>query len=137
MKARHDLERYLHYFERFDNHSKSLKLEEELRAKIIAKIEQKVADHEGTWIDWQYLHDAASLLTKCRYTLEYTYPFAFYLEAGQRKELFEYQQAQLEKEIEELSWKVERAESTDRADLEKQMHVAECKRRTLLQDFLS
>jgi hypothetical protein len=28
---------------------------------------------------------------------------------------FEYQQAQLEKEIEELSWKVERAESTDRA----------------------
>uniref|UniRef100_A0AC34GPD7 RBR-type E3 ubiquitin transferase n=1 Tax=Panagrolaimus sp. ES5 TaxID=591445 RepID=A0AC34GPD7_9BILA len=137
MKARHDLERYLHYFERFDNHSKSLKLEEELRAKIIAKIEQKVEQHEGTWIDWQYLHDAASLLTKCRYTLQYTYPFAYYLESGQRKELFEYQQAQLEKEIEELSWKVERAESTDRADLEKQMHVAECKRRTLLQDFLS
>uniref|UniRef100_A0A914PZQ8 Ariadne domain-containing protein n=1 Tax=Panagrolaimus davidi TaxID=227884 RepID=A0A914PZQ8_9BILA len=137
MKARQDLEKYLHYFERFDNHSKSLKLEEELRAKIIAKIEQKVEEHEGTWIDWQYLHDAASLLTKCRYTLQYTYPFAYYLESGQRKELFEYQQAQLEKEIEELSWKVERAESTDRADLEKQMHVAECKRRTLLQDFLS
>lgn len=48
---------------------------------------------------------------------------------------FEYQQAQLEKEIEELSWKVERAESTERGDLETQMHVAECKRRTLLQDF--
>lgn len=87
MKARQDLEKYLHYFERFDNHSKSLKLEEELRAKIIAKIEQKVEEHEGTWIDWQYLHDAASLLTKCRYTLQYTYPFAYYLESGQRKEL--------------------------------------------------
>lgn len=36
----------------------------------------------------------------------------------------EYQQAQLEKEIEELSWKVERAEQTDRADLENQMHIA-------------
>jgi ariadne-2 len=36
----------------------------------------------------------------------------------------EYQQAQLEKEIEELSWKVERAEHTDRGDLENQMHVA-------------
>ena len=41
----------------------------------------------------------------------------------------------MEKEIEELSWKVERAEHTDRAELENQMHVAELKRRTLLQDF--
>ena len=45
--------------------------------------------------------------------------------------------AQLEKEIEELSWKVERAETTDRGDLESQMHIAELKRRTLLQDFFA
>ncbi|KAL3114236.1 hypothetical protein niasHT_014080 [Heterodera trifolii] len=136
-KARRALERYLHYFERFENHHKSLKMEEELRARIKAKIEEKVRAHEGTWIDWQYLHDAATLLTKCRYTLQYTYPFAFYMEPSPQKELFEYQQAQLEKEIEELSWKVERAEHTDRAELENQMHVAELKRRTLLQDFFS
>ncbi|KAE9556048.1 hypothetical protein FO519_000682 [Halicephalobus sp. NKZ332] len=135
IKARRALEKYLHYYERFDNHSKSLKLEEDLRARIVKRIEEKVANREGTWIDWQYLHDAATLLTKCRYTLQYTYPFAYYLES--QRDLFEYQQAQLEKEIEELSWKVERAETTDRADLERQMHVAECKRRTLLQDFLS
>jgi ariadne-2 len=48
---------------------------------------------------------------------------------------FEYQQALLEKEVEELSWKVERAETTDRGDLETQMHVAEQKRRILLTDF--
>jgi ariadne-2 len=41
----------------------------------------------------------------------------------------------LEKEVEELSWKVERAETTDRGDLETQMHVAEQKRRILLTDF--
>jgi ariadne-2 len=41
----------------------------------------------GTWIDWQYLHDAATLLAKCRYTLQYTYPYAYYMEAGPRKEL--------------------------------------------------
>uniref|UniRef100_A0AC34GYB6 RBR-type E3 ubiquitin transferase n=1 Tax=Panagrolaimus sp. ES5 TaxID=591445 RepID=A0AC34GYB6_9BILA len=134
MKARHALEKYLHYFERFDNHSKSLKLEEQLRANIIAKIEQKIEEQEGTWIDSHYLYDATSLLTKCRDTLQYTYPFAYYLVNGPRKELFEYQQAQLEKEIEELSWKIEQRESTD---LKKQMHIAECKRRTLLQDFLS
>lgn len=68
--ARRALERYLFYYERFENHHKSLKLEEELRAKIKAKIEEKVHNHEDTWIDWQYLHDAATLLTKCRYTLQ-------------------------------------------------------------------
>uniref|UniRef100_A0A914EBJ1 RBR-type E3 ubiquitin transferase n=1 Tax=Acrobeloides nanus TaxID=290746 RepID=A0A914EBJ1_9BILA len=137
VKARRALEKYLHYFERFENHAKSLKMEEELRRKIKQKIDYKVSHHQGTWIDWQYLHDAASLLTKCRYTLQYTYPFAYYMETDARKELFEYQQAQLEKEIEELSWKVERAETTDRGDLESQMHIAELKRRTLLQDFFA
>lgn len=48
---------------------------------------------------------------------------------------FEYQQAQLEAEIENLSWKVERADSYDRGDLENQMHIAEQRRRTLLKDF--
>lgn len=49
---------------------------------------------------------------------------------------FEYQQAQLEAEIENLSWKVERAETTDRGDLENQMDIAEKRRTTLLKDFL-
>jgi hypothetical protein len=41
----------------------------------------------GTWIDWQYLLDAAALLAKCRYTLQYTYPYAYYMEPSPRKEL--------------------------------------------------
>uniref|UniRef100_A0A0N5AJR5 RBR-type E3 ubiquitin transferase n=1 Tax=Syphacia muris TaxID=451379 RepID=A0A0N5AJR5_9BILA len=135
IKARRALEKYLHYFERYENHHKSLMLEEELRQSILKKVEEKVNDHEGTWIDWQHLHRAATLLTKCRYTLQYTYPYAYYMESGSKKELFEYQQAQLEKEIEELSWKVERAERTERGDLESQMHVAEVTRRTLLEEF--
>lgn len=49
---------------------------------------------------------------------------------------FEYQQAQLEAEIENLSWKIERAETTDRGDLENQMDIAEKRRHTLLKDFL-
>ena len=70
---------------------------------------------------------------------------------------FEYQQAQLELEIENLSWKVERAEQTDVAvstilnfsvrpfyhgslsfkDLKQQMNVAEIRRVTLFRDFLA
>lgn len=50
---------------------------------------------EGTWIDWQYLWDSAKLLKRCRYTLQYTYPFAYYMDNGPRKELFEYQQVSI------------------------------------------
>ncbi|XP_026493734.1 potential E3 ubiquitin-protein ligase ariadne-2 [Vanessa tameamea] len=135
-QAREALKKYLHYYERWENHARSLKLEEQTLASLKSRINQKVMAGEGTWIDWQYLWDAARLLKRCRYTLQYTYPFAYYMDVGPRKELFEYQQAQLEAEIENLSWKVERAETTDRGDLENQMDIAEKRRTTLLKDFL-
>lgn len=136
-QAREALKKYLFYFERWENHAKSLRLEEQTLQKIRDRINEKVMANEGTWIDWQYLQNAAFLLAKCRYTLQYTYPYAYYMESGPRKELFEYQQAQLEAEIENLSWKIERAETTDRGDLENQMDVAEKRRTTLLKDFLA
>ena len=64
-----------------------MKLEEETLAKIRDRIQEKVMAGTGTWIDWQYLLDSAALLAKCRYTLQYTYPFAYYLESGPRKDL--------------------------------------------------
>ncbi|CAG2104951.1 unnamed protein product [Medioppia subpectinata] len=136
-QAREALKKYLFYYERWDNHSRSLRLEEQTLQRIKQRIHEKVMDNKGTWIDWQYLLDAASLLAKCRYTLQYTYPYAYFMEAGPRKALFEYQQSQLEAEIENLSWKVERAETTDRGDLQNQMDIAEKRRATLLKDFLA
>jgi ariadne-2 len=133
-KARAALRKYLHYYERWQNHAKSLKLEEKTLEKIKDRINQKVMNGSGTWIDWQYLLDAATLLAKCRYTLQYTYPYAYYMNQ-ESKDLFEYQQGRLEAEIENLSWKVERAETTDRGDLENQMYIAEKRRKTLLKDF--
>ncbi|KAK7101775.1 potential E3 ubiquitin-protein ligase ariadne-2-like [Littorina saxatilis] len=136
VQAREALKKYLFYFERWENHAKSLQLEEQTLQKITSRINVKVMENEGTWIDWQYLQNAAALLKKCRYTLQYTYPYAYYMDKGGRKQLFEYQQAQLEAEVENLSWKVERAEITHRGDLENQMDIAEKRRQTLLKDFL-
>lgn len=39
----------------WENHSKSLSLETYTRQKIVDRINQKVNDASGTWIDWQYL----------------------------------------------------------------------------------
>uniref|UniRef100_A0A2K6DVZ0 RBR-type E3 ubiquitin transferase n=1 Tax=Macaca nemestrina TaxID=9545 RepID=A0A2K6DVZ0_MACNE len=119
-QAREALKKYLFYLE-------SLQLEAQTYQWIHEKIQERVMNNLGTWIDWQYLQNAAKLLAKCRYT----YPYAYYMESGHRKKLFEYQQAQLEAEIENLSRKVERADSYDRGDLENQMHIAEQRRRTL------
>ncbi|XP_069669657.1 potential E3 ubiquitin-protein ligase ariadne-2-like isoform X1 [Periplaneta americana] len=136
-RAREALTKYLHYYERWDNHSKSLKLEEMSLQKMKVRINTKVMNANGTWIDWQFLYDAAILLAKCRYTLQYTYPYAYYMEPGPRKELFEYQQAQLEAEIENLAWMIERTEtSIKHGDLENQMDIAEKRRMILLKDFL-
>ncbi|XP_048879147.1 E3 ubiquitin-protein ligase ARIH2-like [Brienomyrus brachyistius] len=146
-QAREALKKYLFYFERWENHNKSLQLEAQTYQRIQRKIQDRVMNNLGTWIDWQYMQNAAMLLAKCRYTLQYTYPYAYYMEPGPRKKLFEYQQAQLEAEIENLSWKLERADgyertgaaggmsATDQGDLEIQMHIAEHHRRTLLKDF--
>lgn len=68
------------FLQQWDNHSKSLQLEANETEKIKAKIESKVLAKDGTWIDWQYLLDATELLRRCRYTLQYTYPYAYYLE---------------------------------------------------------
>ena len=53
----------------------------------VSVVQEKVMGGSGTWIDWQYLFDAAKLLAKCRYTLQYTYPYAYYIEPCPRKEL--------------------------------------------------
>lgn len=135
-QAREALKKYLHYFERWENHCRSMKLEAVTLEKIKNRITEKVMSSCGTWIDWQYLFEAAHLLAKCRYTLQYTYPYAYYIQPSPRKELFEYQQAQLEAEIENLSWKIEHAETTDRGALENQMDIAEKLRTSLLKDFL-
>lgn len=136
VQAREALKKYLFYFERWENHNQSLQLEAEARKKIHKQIEEKVMNNEGTWIDWQYLLRAGELLAKCRSTLQNTYPLAYYSPPGPEKELFEYQQAQLELEIEELSWKLENAGSYQRGDIENQMDVAVKRHHTLLSHFL-
>lgn len=133
--AREALKKYLFYYERWDNHMRSLRLEDKALERIKEIINEKVMSNMGTWIDWQYLLDAAALLAKCRYTLQYTYPYAYYMVYGPNKTLFEYQQAKLEQSIEDLSWQVEHAETTNRGELQNQMDCCEKRRTTLLEDF--
>ncbi|KAF5399973.1 RBR-type E3 ubiquitin transferase [Paragonimus heterotremus] len=134
-QARESLKRYVFYYDRWANHERSLRLEQQHRAAVCAKIREKVLKKEGTWIDWQHLLTAADTLRDCRYTLKYTYPMAYYSENMPNKTLFEYQHALLESEVEDLAWKIEHAQITDRGELQNAMDVCEKHRLTLLQEF--
>ncbi|CAF0851162.1 unnamed protein product [Brachionus calyciflorus] len=134
--AREALNRYTHYYHRWINHSNSLKFEKALREQCQLKITEKIMNKEGgTLVDWEFLTEAVDILTKARYTLQYTYPYAYYLESNEVKMLFENIQAELEREVENLSHSLEKVNLNDKFNIKIQMSIVEKRRKTLLKDF--
>ncbi|TBU44537.1 RING-5 domain-containing protein [Dichomitus squalens] len=106
-RSRASLERYLHYYNRWANHEQSAKLSMELYAKTEKKMEEMQITSELTWIQVQFMKKAVDVVFKCRMTLKWTYAMAYYLSLGNEKELFEDNQRDLERAVEELSELIE------------------------------
>ncbi|KAK7037516.1 hypothetical protein VNI00_011008 [Paramarasmius palmivorus] len=102
-KSRASLERYLHYYNRWANHEQSAKLSLDLYAKTEKKMEDMQITSDLTWIEVQFMKKAVEEVEKCRMTLKWTYAMAYYLAKGNEKELFEDNQRDLEKAVEDLS----------------------------------
>ncbi|KAH8827465.1 hypothetical protein DL96DRAFT_1606759 [Flagelloscypha sp. PMI_526] len=107
-KSRASLERYLHYFNRWANHEQSAKLALTLFAKTEKKMEEMQVTSSLTWIEVQFMKKALEEVDKCRATLKWTYAMAYYLEKSSEKELFEDNQRDLERAVEELSELIEK-----------------------------
>jgi len=102
-KDRIALERFLHFFERYMNHSHSQELEKQIRTRASTYVNE-LQNEATTSSELQYILDGTEELLECRNALKYTYVFAFNLpEFGPEKELFEYLQEDLEKTTEQLS----------------------------------
>jgi len=103
--AKKELDRYLHYYQRFHNHGQAMKFAEQQRENTEKRmIELQEQSESMSWIDVQFLKEALEMLIDCRRVLKYTYVFGFYLnDATAKKELFEHHQEQLEKFTEQLS----------------------------------
>ncbi|EPQ56890.1 hypothetical protein GLOTRDRAFT_73357 [Gloeophyllum trabeum ATCC 11539] len=102
-KSRASLERYLHYYNRWANHEQSAKLSMDLYKKTEQKMEEMQISSDLTWIEVQFMKKAVDEVFKCRMTLKWTYAMAYYLDRGNPKELFEDNQRDLEKAVEDLS----------------------------------
>jgi len=102
-KAKRELNRYLHYYKRYHEHSQAQdfakKSVKEVEARMILLQEQ----NSSNWTDVEFLKSANKQLVECRKVLKYSYTFAFYLEEGDKKTRFEYHQEMLERFTEHLS----------------------------------
>jgi ariadne-1 len=121
-EAKHELDRYMFYFERYNNHNKA----QGLAARQVPDIDSKMQllhDVKNYGIgELEFLKEAAEQVVVNRRVLKWTYAFGFYLSAGQEKNLFEHLQEKLEENTEHLHEMVEKpldpylkAPSADRA----------------------
>jgi len=107
--SRAALDRYLHYYTRFMNHHNSLKFEVEAKQKMEEKIKELEKQGDKIWMDCNYLIEANDALYECRYALQYTYVYAFYLpQQGNYRAHFEMNQTELEQQTENLSGMLEK-----------------------------
>jgi len=98
------LKRYVHYFNRYDNHNKSIIFAEKTR-KLAEKKMDKLQNISGSGLQGvQFLLQAVNSVIENRRLLQWTYAIAFYLKDGtEDKALFELHQQRLETFTEQLS----------------------------------
>jgi len=98
------LRRYQFYFTRFENHQKSIKFAERIRADADKKM-HKMQDMEGTsGSQVAFLLDAVNTVIDCRRLLQWSYPWSYLLDDGSSlKTHFKMHQDMLEELTEELS----------------------------------
>ncbi|GAA5912248.1 hypothetical protein JCM8208_001312 [Rhodotorula glutinis] len=113
-KSRAQLERYLHYYNRFANHEQSIRLEADLYARTEKKMDELQEHSSLSWIEVQFLAKAVETLGKVRTVLKWTYAMAFYLERNNHTIMFEDNQNDLEQAVESLSELLERPLEEDK-----------------------
>ncbi|KAI0373177.1 hypothetical protein BV20DRAFT_962974 [Pilatotrama ljubarskyi] len=111
--AKQNLEKWLFYFDRFNNHEISARLDEELCTRTEEKMVEWQETSKMSWIESRFMRDAVDELTRCRLTLKWTYAMAYFLTPGNQKQIFEDVQADLEKAVEELSQLLEEPVEAD------------------------
>uniref|UniRef100_A0A1I8JM45 RBR-type E3 ubiquitin transferase n=1 Tax=Macrostomum lignano TaxID=282301 RepID=A0A1I8JM45_9PLAT len=70
--VRNYLSRYLHYYDLYMNHLKSLEFEARLQETVHSKMDE-MQYHGLSWIEVKFLRDAVAVLCNCRRVLMYTY----------------------------------------------------------------
>jgi len=96
-KAKHALDKYIFYFERFMDHDRGMKLTVREENDIESKVQTLHDKHGFEIIELEFLYDALRQVRACRRVLKWTYVYGYYLDdGGPENNLFEYLQKNLE-----------------------------------------
>lgn len=106
-KEKWDLEKYVFYFERFSNNERAFQIAKEIQHKMEHNVEDLHNKLKMPYTEIHFLTDATEMLQKARKILKWSYVFAYYITNKEAKDLFEFQQKELERYCEELNEAVE------------------------------
>jgi ariadne-1 len=102
-KFKIEYERYIHFFNRYMNHSKALKLATRMRNAIEYPIHSLVNFKNIIMSELNFLREAVESVIKSRRLLKYSYVFGFYLKKKCKEgSLFEHIQSKLETNVDKL-----------------------------------
>lgn len=100
MQAKHALDRYIFFFERFMEHDRAMKLTVKEEAELEKQVPQLHDDYNFDVTELHFLYEALRQVRSCRLGLKWSYVYGYYLEegkdSGSEKNLFEYLQRNLE-----------------------------------------
>ncbi|WIA08252.1 hypothetical protein OEZ85_007696 [Tetradesmus obliquus] len=108
--AKHSLERYMHYFERWDAHNKARDKARKDAAQFEAESLEQLSDMTKTpTSQLKFIKDAWRQVIECRRILKWTYAYGYYswpdeedAAMGQRRQFFEFLQGDAERILDQL-----------------------------------
>lgn len=101
-QAKHELKKYMFFYEHYNNHMKAGEHAKEMEPKIAVLIDKLITEKSYPIAELTFLNTALEEVIKCRKVLKWTYAYGFYLEDEKEKMLFEDAQEQLEKNCDRL-----------------------------------
>ncbi|KAK0427040.1 hypothetical protein QR680_010035 [Steinernema hermaphroditum] len=129
-------DRIIPYYKLFEVHMRSLESNANIFQKV--KLLKEYIQSIDASSSMSFLERAVELLVKCRKTLAYSYPFAYYVDRSNEVTIFEDNQADLEVAVEQLTAYLETGgfESKDinelRRNINDKMRYADKRRKALL-----
>ncbi len=102
-RAKVELERYMHYYQRYHAHDQGIKFASKQHVLVERRMQEQHETHQSSWIDVQFLKQASMLVMDARRVLKFTYVMGYFLaDNSLEKQLFEHHQEMLEKHVEKL-----------------------------------
>lgn len=88
---RAQLNKFIHFYSRYQTHQQSLDLEDKLMGVAEATMKE-LSEKGAAWIDVQYIKQATIALNEARSMLKYTYVYGYFLPSHVNRSIFEYLQ---------------------------------------------